>query len=555
MSRAKISLGTRLARWYDAVESRLAPQRYATRKWNERLLRFQEQMIVRDVAKSGRINGSTWLGSRLSPDSELEIEQQTAQERSREMYLNDPIAAGYVKGRVTNVIGTGLSVQAQIQEGDGITAERAVQLNRQLEELARRQFAKIDLAGRRSLWMLQRLIQRSIDRDGEAFVVFSDRPASGKPLPLSVEVVSTWRVATPPREDGNPRVRLGRRKDEDGVVTSYFIRKVDPADTVETDETYVEVPADRVCHLYEEEEAGQGRGWPASTPSLTTLKSAGEYDEAVVIGRRVAACFTAFIPKVRPMGAAIGAASSTDSAGKRLQSLEPGMIHYYDPTTEGRIEFANPGAGVDSDHAGYMESLYRRASAGYNYPAEMLTKNYGAMNFSSQRASMIEGRIEFDAGQQFQVDLCLSRLWEELVREAVIAGLVDISPEEFLLQPHLFQRHKWIPFRRDWVDPLKDVTASNKAIEGGTMSKTMIAAASGADFETVVSQRTRERLLELESDAAIALRALDIEKLLADRRKTLGLPDPNEPKNDDADKGSGTDDVENALITSILVGD
>lgn len=522
----------------DAVEFRIAPKRYAQRKVVENLLRMQERMVARDAADHGRLKGSKWLASRLSVNSELEIEQEDTRNRSRDLYLNDPIAAGYVKGRVTNVVGTGLTPQAQIQAGDAIDQERAEKLNRQIEEVARRQMKRADLSGLRSLWMIQRLVQRCVDRDGEAFVVFSDRLNDRRPVPLSVEVVSVHRVVTPPGKEGEPDVRLGRRVDRDGVVVSYFVRRAEPNDTKEWDETYDEVPASRVCHIYEEEEANQARGWPAATPNMKTLKNAADYEEAVIIARQVKACFTAFIPKSNPMGAAIGAATGTTSSGQRLQSLEPGLVHYYDPAAEGKIEFADPGGGGEGDHSQYMESLYRKTAAGYNYPSEALTKNYGAMNFSSSRASLIEGRIEFDAGQMFQVDLFLGRWWELLVEEAVIAGLVDISPQEYLAAPHVFTRHFWIPARRDWVDPLKDVTANNKAVEGGITSKTMVAAASGSDFDTVLAQRTRERVREVEADLEVALRQLDAEKAVADYRSSLGLPDPAAPDEDD---GQGED--------------
>ena len=522
----------------DAVEFRIAPKRYAQRKVVENLLRMQERMVARDAADHGRLKGSKWLASRLSVNSELEIEQEDTRNRSRDLYLNDPIAAGYVKGRVTNVVGTGLTPQAQIQAGDAIDQERAEKLNRQIEEVARRQMKRADLSGLRSLWMIQRLVQRCVDRDGEAFVVFSDRLNDRRPVPLSVEVVSVHRVVTPPGKEGEPDVRLGRRVDRDGVVVSYFVRRAEPNDTKEWDETYDEVPASRVCHIYEEEEANQARGWPAATPNMKTLKNAADYEEAVIIARQVKACFTAFIPKSNPMGAAIGAATGTTSSGQRLQSLEPGLVHYYDPAAEGKIEFADPGGGGEGDHSQYMESLYRKTAAGYNYPSEALTKNYGAMNFSSSRASLIEGRIEFDAGQMFQVDLFLGRWWELLVQEAVIAGLVDISPQEFLAAPHVFTRHFWIPARRDWVDPLKDVTANNKAVEGGITSKTMVAAASGSDFDTVLAQRTRERIREVEADMEVALRQLDAEKAVADYRSSLGLPDPAAPDEED---GQGED--------------
>ncbi len=527
MARKRRTLSGWAADTWDALEVRLSPSHYARRKLAENAVRLQEQMIARDAARHEHTKGKNWLVGRSSPDTELEAEHEDARNRSRDLYLNDPIGASYVKGRVTNVIGTGMSPQSQIRGDDVGSSERAEKLNRQLEELAKRQAKKADVSGLRALWMQQRLVQRCVDRDGEAFVVFSARVVAKKPLPLAVEVVSVQRVETPPNKEGDLTVRLGRKRDKDGVVTHYYIRRTEPNDSKEWDETYDEVPAERVCHIYEEEEPNQSRGWPGNTPSQRTLINAKDFEEAVIIGKQVQACLTVHIPKANPLATALGAATSTQSDGKRLQQISPGLINYYDPVDGTPITTTDPSKGGE-DHATYMDSLTRKAAAGCNYPAEMLSKGYGSMNFASTRASIIEGRVEFDAWQQFQVDLWLSRWWEEFVREAVIAGLVDISPAEYNERPHVFERNLWVPCQRDWVDPLKDVSANVKAVETNVRSKSMVASSAGSNFDDVMEQRTRERILEAEADFAVKARESELEKELLELRQKLELPGPAE---------------------------
>jgi|GEM_PF-3079786 lambda family phage portal protein len=550
MAKPKRTFGQRVAGFYDAIESRFAPGRFRARRLahleitqTETLLRLQAHMVARDSAGTETTKGKNWLTSRLSPDTELETEQEETRNRSRDLYLKDPIAASHIKGRVTNVVGTGMTPQSQIRGDELISQERAEALNSQLEELARRQMKRSDISGVIALWMQQRLIQRCVDRDGEAFVVFSDKVVARKPLPLAAEVVSVQRIETPAQFAGDANVRLGRRRDKDGTVISYFIRKTEPNDQMGWDESYDEVPVDRVCHIYEQDEPGASRGWPANVASQRTLKNAWDYEEAVLIAKQVQACYTAFVPKPRPTVAAINAATSTDTDGRRNQQISPGGIVYYDPITEGVPTFADPGKGGE-DHATYMDSLARKAAAGMNYPAEMLAKNYGAMNFASTRASIIEGRIEFDAAQLFHVDLWLSRWWEEFVREAVIAGEVDITPAEYNERPHVFERHIWVPCQRDWVDPLKDVNANVAAVNAGVRSKSMVAATAGTNFDDVIDQQVRERIREANADLIVQKRKLEIELELLKYRKQIGLPDQVVPPSTPPNQPPPPDDAE-----------
>jgi lambda family phage portal protein len=531
-----------IADWFDAVEQRIAPARHYRRRTLGNRLRLQERMLSVDPPDEDRMGGRSWLGSRLSPNSALESHLDDYREKAEELATTTPIGASYVRGRVTNVVGTGLHPQSRVREDEQVDKDRARQINCQLEEVYRLVAMKADVTGRLPMRLVQRLVQRTLDRTGEAFLVMSDKPIPGKPIPLALEVVGPYRVATPPELDGEADIRLGIRSDADGMPISYFIYKHDPDDSAEDVEAWEEVRAGRVLHIFEPEEPGQLRGWPAAMPVVKTMRNTTDFEEATLIANQVRACFGAFIPVTDPIAQTAAGVSSTASSGAGLEELYPGMIYRYNADVEGAPTFADPGAGGGSDLETYLLGQHRKIAAGLNYPYEMLFKDYGRLNFAATRAALLEGRIDFAAAQQLLVELFLMTWWSRLVFEAVLLGLVDISPREYVKRPESFSRHQWIPQPQDWVDPQKDVGADETSVNAGFKSRTMVSAARGMDEEEVQEQRTREQVADVERELAVSKARADAEKELAEYRKSLGLePAQNDPETQDGGSDAGDD--------------
>ncbi len=479
-------------------------------------LEFQRRSLdrienSREMADRDRFRGAKWLTSRLSPDSEAEADLETIRDRSRDLYLNDPIAAGYVKTQVTNVVGTGFGVQARVKKTKGVIKKKqAKRFNESAESLFRRWSKQADRSGRKSLWQILRLAQRCRARDGESFVVFSDAPLPGKPIPLALEVVSVTRVATPPEQEGKPSVRLGIERDADGNPVAYYIRTVDPNDTKNIEDHYDRVPADRVCHLYEEEEADQSRGLPPACSSAGTLKDLKDHDEAVLIGRQVEACFGMIHKTSDPLGAAIGAATGTDANNNRLEEISPGFIQRIGMDEE--IEFANPNRSSGGDHGVYMDGQYHKVAAGLNCSHESLTKNFGKASYSSARAVRLDEQAEYQCSQKFTIEQVLDRVWPRLIVEGVLADELTITPREYLKVPWVYEDVEWVLTGWPRVDKKREAEADALAVESGFSSRTLINKAHGLDEDELRQQRLREAM----ADA-------DDKKTMQEYRKTIGL--------------------------------
>lgn len=472
----------------------------------------------REMAENDRIRGNKWLTSRLSPDSEAEADLETIRDRSRDLAQNDPTAAGYVKLRVTNVVGTGFTVQSQVKETAGVvTKERAKDLNREKEALFRRWAKRASRCGRKSFWTLMRLAQRCKDRDGEAFIVLSDVPLPNKPIPLAIEVVSVTRIATPPTEESNPDVRLGVERDRDGNPVAYFVRRTDPNDTKEHSEKFDRVPAERMCHLYEEEEPDQSRGLPDLSPVAGALKDLKDHDEAVLIGRQVEACFGMIHKTADPYGASVGASLGTNASGDRLEEISPGFIQRIGQDEE--IEFANPNRSSGGDHGTYMDGQYHRVAAGLNTSHEAITKNFGKATYSSARAVRLDDQAEYQCGQKLLIEVVLNRVWERLIVEGILHDQISLTAREYLRAPWVFEEAEWVPTGWPRVDKLKEAMADIKTIDAGLSSKTLVNRSHGLNDDTLRDQRLRE-----------AMEDADDEKAILEYRKSIGLDKVVEPE-------------------------
>ena len=104
------------------------------RKAYRKLWKARERAIskIGDLS-SDRLHADRWLKSRLSPDSDLELNLDDLRNRSQELYAEFGVAQGAIEGRVDNVVGPGIPIKAAIKETGSITARTSQDLQRRTE--------------------------------------------------------------------------------------------------------------------------------------------------------------------------------------------------------------------------------------------------------------------------------------------------------------------------------------------------------------------------------------------------------------------------------------
>lgn len=482
--------------WLDRAIGYVAPswglQRVQARLTLAAAERREQRLARIEAAEVSKSRGNTWLTSRLSPNSQLELDLQTARDRSRDLYQNDMLG-GAVDSKVNHVIGTGHTPQARIMAVDGeITEEQADAYNEQLERVYRLWSTRADITGTRSLWQMSRLAARHNEFDGESFTIISDVGAADKLIPLSLQVIDPERVETPPKHAGDPLVRLGIRHDSNGRIMSYFVRKTHPGDTVRVSMEFDEIPAERMLHVFEPWFAGQSRGLPWMVRAIQRSKDAKDLDDSTILREQVQACFAVFVEQGfgSSYDAAVGAATDTDANGRGLEDIVPGTIRYLNPGE--KTTFATP-PGTSGTFGSFMNWCYRRISAAINWPFEMVLKDWSGTSFAGGRLVLADAKKATEIGQKLMAELWLSRVWSRLVEEAVIVGEVDIDPRQFVAMPYVFTEHVWIPPSWDYaLNPGEEVSADIDELNAGLALYEQKLGKRGYDLEDFARQRQRE---------------------------------------------------------------
>jgi capsid protein len=123
---------------------------------------------------------------------------------------------------------------------------------------------------------------------------------------------------------------------------------------------------------------------------------------------------------------------------------------------------------------------------------ELAFKDFSKVNYASSRASLLQDYKRFDYEQAHLAEYVLNEVFEAWLDIEVMAGRVKIPPIRYFQDKVKFYNYKWVWPKRDWVDPLKDISAIEKEIALGITTTTDIAAARGDDFEQNIAQKAIE---------------------------------------------------------------
>ena len=468
----------------DRVIEYLAPGYGLKRKENRTRLAMVNQYRGAEIS---RLRADWVLGQSETTPSTYEL--STLRARSRDLNRNDPVASGATDTMGINIIGQGLRPQSRLRhEVVGISRERAVDLQKKAELIWREWCVNADSANRLDFDEIQFLAVRKIVEDGEVLalpVIVND---DWRNLKRAIELVEADRLTPPLSSKITPKNTTGVETGNRGEPKYYHIRKAGSS----TD--FVKIAArdgngrPKVLHIFRSNRAGQLRGVPFFAPVLTYFKDLADYLEAEVVAARVAACLAVFVTANDPANMGYGAATSTETdTGHRIQELQPGMIDYL--KIGEAINVVDPKRPGES-FAPFVESILRLIGTSLNLPYELLVKDFSKTNYSSARAALLEGRRMFLNWRSWIARKFCQPIWDLVLEEAYLRGLFDAP--EFYKYRHEYARAHWIGGGWGWVDPVKEVEASRKAIDYGLSTLAEETAGQGRDWEEVLEQKAEE---------------------------------------------------------------
>ncbi len=443
-----------------------------------------------------------WTPNGGSADADLLNDLPSLRERSRDLNRNDAFASAITSTVTTNIIGTGLRAQCRLdREVLGLEEEAAHTFEKSAERVFRRWCPHADAGGRMDFYGIQSLVQRQILENGEVILLPLRLKDSWRPYALAYEVIEADRLETPWDKKTDPNIRDGVELGDRGEPVAYYIRTRHPGDVIlgRAGTTVLgkwkRYPARNqfgqrnIFHLYHVKRPGQTRGEPFFAPVLAPFKDLADYMEAELVAARIAACFAAFVKKTNPYDAMVAATSETNTRAQRIQEFEPGMVAYLNPGED--ITIANPGR-ANTSFEPYVLMMLRAIGAALGLPIELVLKDFSKTNYSSARAALLEARRFFKNYQQWIATNLCQPTWELLLEEAWLRE--ELPPVQMFAgnMADEWFRCRWIAPGWGWVDPVKEVESSTKAIEGNVSTLADECASQGRDWEEVLEQRKRE---------------------------------------------------------------
>lgn len=380
---------------------------------------------------------------------------------SRDLIRNNPHAKRATEAIVSNTVGIGIGPQF-MREG-----EKATDLDRLAK--AHLETTECDTEGRNTYAGLQALAMETIVGSGEVLIRRRFRRASdGLTVPLQFQVLEPDYLDDSkdgPTSTGGQIVQ-GVEYDRIGRIRGYWLYKNHPGSArlaLQSDF----VPARDIAHVFRTERPGQARGIPWAAPIMLRVQDFADYEEAVLVRQKIAACFAGFIQETfdRTLGAPPG--SETDDDGNVIDTLEPGLIERLPPGTE--IKFADP-PQVEG-YGEYTNVSLHAIAMGFGVSYEALTGDLRGVSFSSGKMGRLEFERNLDRWQQLMLvpQLCapLTRWWleaAELIGEDVDGVTV-----------------KHIAPRKEMIDPPRERRAEREAIRSGQKTLTQVIREGGRD--------------------------------------------------------------------------
>lgn len=401
--------------------------------------------------------------------------------QARELYRRNPYASGTVNSIVANLIGCGIRPKPTVMQPRLLSPDE--RFNDAAEEAWKRWADSADLTGRQSFYSIQGLILREKLVAGECLVAIQT-PADKREVPLALEVLSSERLADKDeeRKDGS-KILQGVEFSPDGRIVAYWIYPNDPWSFLRGSKPERR-PADEIIHIFDQLEPGQVRGVTRFVSTAGTFEALAQYLDFELTKARVASAFALMITQE---GGTITFPSSgeptpeKDAEGNPLEYLEGGMIMHGKPGED--IRGVGPTITTTAFDP-FVALMLRGIARGLDVSYELVTRDLSKVTYLSARQGENQDRRHWEPQQEALSRQLNAPVWRHFLELALIAGTVPgrVGQLERYLTVE-FVRPGW-----DWIDPLKEVEADEKAIQAGLRSPIEVIRRRGGDPWKILSE-------------------------------------------------------------------
>lgn len=441
-----------------------------------------------------------------SPTEDIDYNNFTLRQRARMLYMASPLATSAINTNRTNVIGTGLRLQAA---PDNSVLKLSPEALEEWKDRAESEFElwaenrDCDALGLNNFYELQQLALKSWLMSGDVFILIRRSPASRmSPYTLRLQVIEADRVCTPDvyggyfttgmttgmTPDGN-WIYDGVETDGDGRAVAYHICNTYPLETLPFRErtwTRVEAIGPRtglpnILHVMDSERPDSYRGVPYLAQVIEPLLQVRRYTESELTAALVQSYHTAWITtganqSMIPFNEAgagdiEGYGDGTISDDENEYEMGAGTVFHLKEGED--IRFGNPTiptAGFEN----FVKVIAKMVGSALEIPYELLLKEFDS-SYSASRGALLEAWKAFRMRRTWFADDMCRPVYRIFLSEAVASG--RIRAPGFFDDP-LVQRawcgSQWIGPTQDSLDPTKEVEAAILQVQNGFKTRSQV---------------------------------------------------------------------------------
>ncbi len=443
---------------------------------------------VFDAAEISRLT-SSWLATDVSINEDLKNNYKILVTRGRDLSKNDDFVKRFLRLVKSNVIGPkGITLQARIGgKNQSKSANEAVEMAWGKWG----QFGSPEVTGRYGWRDIQRAYIEGIARDGEFFAVKHRGMSVRNPYRFALQLIDPLAVDVEMNEDQDGRlVKLGIELDAQNRAIAYWVLDDTGTARARNGRQYTRIPARNMIHGFMPEFPDQLRGFSGMSSAMLRLNHLKGYEEAAIVGARVAASKMGTY-ETSADGAPWDGASGQDALGELSDEVEPGVLEKLPPgVTLNALDFGYP----PTDYAQFVKAILRGAASGLGVSYHALSNDLEDVNFSSIRAGVLEDREEWKSLQEFVISALCRPVFEEWVDIQVGLGLLKVGKGQTVGSSRVeeFKQATWQPRRWAWVDPLKEAQAVSLELKNRLISRGSVIRDKGVDPDDVWAETKAE---------------------------------------------------------------
>lgn len=451
-----------------------------------------------------------WLSGGSDADADIVDNLETLRNRSRDLYMGSPLATGALKTVRTNVVGSGLALNAQIDAKFlGLTEEQAKEWEENTEREWRlwSESVNCDAERRQTFFQLQSLVLLSALMSGDVFVTMPIIPRKGCAYDLRIGLIEADRVCDPLNASTTANIVGGIEVGTYGETVAYWVAKRHPGAIPrigqDLQQEWKRVLAfgtttgrRNVLHIMADvERPAQRRGVPMLAPVIEALKQLSRYSEAELMAAVVSGMFTVFVKSNTPDSPLATAFNPSMQVDKDPNAYEMGNGSIVALDEGEEVQIADP-SRPNPNFDPFVIAICRQIGAALEIPYELLVKNFTA-SYSASRASLLEAWKMFRMRREWLVGNFCQPIYEEWLTEAVLKGRVQAPG--FFDDPAIraaWCGAEWFGDAQGQLDPKKEAEAAKIRVDEGFSTREREAAElTGMKYDQIHAVRKREEAM------------------------------------------------------------